>query len=101
MFGQWRGAELPAYADAQSRAVKDGGGLEEEPLFCMNQQCAEMWRGTAYKEGWTGSTPNRDGLIMAAQRQVDLFEETLKLGRLPVWFRDQRRAYLNRINSRN
>ena len=100
-FGQWRLSELRPGHDAQVQAVKGVIGLEEEPLFSTGKQCGEMWGGMPYKEGWTGRTVNRDGLIRAAQRLVDLFEETLKLGRLPVWYRDQKRAYLNRLNAGN
>lgn len=100
LFGQWRVSELRPGHDAQVGPVK-GVDIEEEPLFSTGKQCGEMWGGTPYKEGWTGRTVNRDGLIRAAQRLVDLFEEALKWGRLPGWFRDQRRAYLNKLNAGN
>lgn len=101
MFGQLRVSELRSDTDAQTQAIKGILDVEEEPLFSTGKQCAEMWGGTPYKGGWTGQTVNRDGLIRAAQRLVDLYEDTLKLGRLPVWFRDQRRAYLNRLSAGN
>lgn len=100
LLGQWRVSELSPGHDAQVGPVK-GVEIEEEPLFTTGKTCAEMWHGTPYKEGWTGRTVNRDGLIQAAQRLVDLFEDTLRLGHLPGWFRDQRRAYLNLLNTRN
>ena len=99
LFGQWRVSELRPGGDAQVQAVKGVIDVEEEPLFQTGKQCAEMWGATPYKEGWTGRTVNRDGLIRAAQRLVDLYEDTLKLGRLPIWFRDQRRTYLNHLNT--
>jgi hypothetical protein len=100
LFGQWRVSELGPGHDAQVGPVK-GVNIEEEPLFTTGKICAEMWRGTPYKEGWTGRTVNRDGLVRAAQRLVALFEATLALGRLPIWFTDQRRAYLNSLNAGN
>lgn len=100
LFGQLRVSELRPGHDAQVKPAK-GVDIEEEPLFSTGKQCGEMWGGTSYKEGWTGRTVNRDGLIRAAQHLVDLFEDVIRQGRLPGWFRDQRRAYLNRLNSRN
>lgn len=100
-FGQWRVSELYPESDAQVLAIKGVLDSEEEPLFSTGKQCAEMWNGTPYKTGWTGRTVNRDGLVKAAQRLVDLFEQTLKLGRLPFWFIDQRRAYLNKLTVGN
>ena len=101
LFGQWRVSELRPGHDAQVQAVKGVVDVEEEPLFSTGKQCAEMWGGTPYKEGWTGRTVNRDGLIRAARRLVDLYEDVLKRGQLPAWFRDQRRTYLNRLNTGN
>lgn len=101
LFGQWRVSELRAGTDMQTQAVKGVLDNEEEPLFTFGKQCAEMWGGIPYKEGWTGKTVNRDGMVRSAQRLVDLYEETLKLRRLPFWFTDQRRAHLNRLNSQN
>lgn len=101
LFGQWRVSELLPGHDAQTQAVKDVLDTEEEPLFTTNKQCAEMWGGTPYKEGWAGRSVNRDGLILAARCLVDLYEDVLRLGRLPVWFTDQRRAHLNKLNAGN
>ena len=100
LFGQWRVSELGPGHDALVGPVK-GADTEEEPLFTTGKQCAEMWGGTLYKEGWAGRTVNRDGLILTAQRLVTLFEEALALGRVPAWFRDQRRAHLNRLSAGN
>ena len=98
IFGQLRVSELRSGTDPQSAPVKGATGVEEEPLFSTGKECAEMWGGTPYKEGWTGKWVNRDGLIQAAQRLVDLYEDTLRLGGLPMWFTGQRRTYLNRLN---
>ena len=101
LFGQWRVSLLRQRADAQTQAVKGVLDAEEEPLFSTGKGCATMWGGTPYKEGWTGRTVNRDGLIRAAQWLVDLYEDVLRLGRLPSWFQDQRRSYLNKLNAGN
>ena len=93
IFGQWRVSALRSDTDAQTQAVKGVLDIEEEPLFSTGKQCAEMWGGTPYREGWTGRSVNRDGLVCAAHRLVDLYEDVLRIRRLPRWFTDQRRAY--------
>lgn len=93
-WGQWRIAQY--VGDAQEQAVlRLDPEAEAEPLYRIGGWCAEMWGGKRYKEGWSGLTINRDGMINASRRALDLYEDIVRLGHMPNWFRAQRVAALN------
>lgn len=108
-FGQLRISPLPDGMDARTHQVKllTPGYTEEEPVYATSKQLANAWRGTPFKEadcsvcaGWGGPTcqghaVNRDGLVAYCGRLIDLYNDVVRLERLPVWFLWQRRLITN------
>lgn len=80
---------LPPGRDPQVGTVKHGDG-PEELLYALGRIEAEMLGGQNWKENWEGRTPNRDGVILCARRSLDLFDDTVRLGRVPQWFLNAR-----------
>ena len=93
-WGQWRISECRG--DQQAAAVKGEDEGEAEPLYDIGRDVAEMWRGVRYVEGWAGRTPNRDGMVYAACQSLRLYQDILREGQVPQWFKAQREIYRSR-----
>lgn len=97
-FGQLRISEHPPGAIYDAKAVKwrTPGSVEEEPIFNAGKECMEMWRATWYQEGWTGHTPNRDGLVRGCEKLLNLYDEYVRTGKLAISFRHEYREWRNK-----
>lgn len=98
VLGQWLISELGQH-DQQSQFVKLGteSPLDEDSVFTFGKWWADVCGGTPWVEGWTGKTVNRDGLIRCARQTMDIYNDVLRLGKLPEWFLHQRRDHFNRM----
>ena len=91
LYGRLRVSALPPGRDPQVAPIKHPEG-PEEPLYAPGRVEAGIFGGQNWKESWEGRTPNRDGLIYCSRRMLDLFDDTVRLGQLPLWFIDAQRA---------
>lgn len=108
-FGKVRLAQLPPWYDLQSAPYKQPHPeYPEEPVYAPDREVANMWKGTPYKEanctmcrGWgypcQGHTVNRDGLVRFARKALDLYDEVLRTGHIPVAFFWEYKEHLRRL----
>ena len=90
---------LPPGRDPQTAAVKHAEG-PEELLYGLGRIETDLLGGRSWKESWEGRTPNRDGILWAARRSLDLFDDTVRLGRVPEWFNHARQEAGHRSDER-
>ena len=107
-FGKVRLAPVPPWADLQAQPYKrPHPEYPEEPAYGSDREVAAMWGGTPYKEancrvcrGWggpcQGHTPNRDGMVNYALKALELYDEVLRSGHIPLSFLHQYRDHLAR-----
>lgn len=94
LCGQLLISRLPEGADELTRPYKGAPhqGVDEDPVYASNKQLAEYYRATPFVGAWEHGRPNRDGLVAFGIRMLELWTDVLRLGELPEWFRDDRRA---------
>jgi hypothetical protein len=79
----WSSPDIPQSAAKVNESL-------EETVISSNQVLFTFWGGSPYKGGWWTSPPghetNRDGMVLAVRKVIDLAEDYLASGIIPSWF---------------
>lgn len=104
-FGKVRIARIPPWYDLSGAPFKrPHPEYPEEPVYAPNRELGNMWGGTPFKEancpmcqGWgspcQGHTLNRDGQVRFAIKCLELYDEVLRTGHIPLGFLHEKRTY--------